>query len=531
MRWRFAALIITAALGSPLISPGAAGAGESMDIAWGNVNCDAGVNPVDSLMELRFDAGLSTTKADPACPDIGASVTADDVARVWGDVDCSGTVNPVDSLKLLRKDAGLSVAKVDASCDDIGVVVSVGPGGPNQGITFAGLVPSSIDGEELSVAQVAGDSLQAQDAGWADYFDQFGLDPGGFGAATSVPHADSDLGIRVTALTADTDWTAALAAFVAAIEAAEPGSPYTIETVMFGSREVVKVSQDADESIATYYHASGDTLWIVDSSDEALVQRLFEALPGVPAAAPLAAPAGDNGPLPGSTFVVGVLLRQPENPVCVAEPYGRQLLVFTALDGVYQVPVPSTMALTGIVAGSLREPSSSGGGPTFNYQAETYGSPEFISMQIVAWAGGQGFGQATFPVQHCLNGDWMDGDRTIRISHTLNQVVAALIEGEICDETGGNDFTGMLSGDVLTGNDLKVCNPDECVEAGHLPNSELASFTAFIATDGNSANVEWQGKFYDLVYDDDNNLVGCPVTSTPTNFFSIERLTFGPGFP
>jgi hypothetical protein len=77
---------------------------------WGDNNCSGAPDPVDSLLTLRFDAGLNTNTGE--CPDFGQVVeVADASPHPWGDVDCSGAVNPVDSLKLLRFDAGLSVTQ------------------------------------------------------------------------------------------------------------------------------------------------------------------------------------------------------------------------------------------------------------------------------------------------------------------------------------------------------------------------------------------------------------------------------------
>ncbi|MCH8050469.1 MAG: right-handed parallel beta-helix repeat-containing protein [Chloroflexi bacterium] len=92
-------------------------------VTWGDANCSGSVNPVDSLLTLRFDAGLGTDTGD--CPDFGQVV---DVAfaspHAWGDVDCGGDVTPVDSLKLLRHDAGLSVAQ-EGNCPLIGAEVTI----------------------------------------------------------------------------------------------------------------------------------------------------------------------------------------------------------------------------------------------------------------------------------------------------------------------------------------------------------------------------------------------------------------------
>ena len=92
-------------------------------MSWGDANCSGGVGPVDSLLTLRHDAGLSANTGD--CPAFGQVVeVANASPHLWGDVDCSGEVNPIDSLKLLRHDAGLSVARVDG-CPEIGTSVTI----------------------------------------------------------------------------------------------------------------------------------------------------------------------------------------------------------------------------------------------------------------------------------------------------------------------------------------------------------------------------------------------------------------------
>jgi len=94
---------------------------------WGNMNDCSGADnppdPIDSLLTLRADAGLSTNTGD--CPPFGTEVDVLNASlHLWGDVDCSGAVNPVDSLKLLRFDAGLSVAQ-EEGCPVIGSVVII----------------------------------------------------------------------------------------------------------------------------------------------------------------------------------------------------------------------------------------------------------------------------------------------------------------------------------------------------------------------------------------------------------------------
>jgi parallel beta-helix repeat protein len=85
---------------------------------WGDVDCSDGVDPVDSLKLLRFDAGLSVAQG-MNCPPVGEPHQFNGSEELWGDIDCSDAVDPVDSLKALRHDAGLSVAQ-GSGCPPIG---------------------------------------------------------------------------------------------------------------------------------------------------------------------------------------------------------------------------------------------------------------------------------------------------------------------------------------------------------------------------------------------------------------------------
>jgi TolB protein len=92
-------------------------------IIWGDNNCSGSADPVDSLLTLRFDAGLGTNTG--GCPDMGEIVEVQDASlHPWGDVDCSADVTPVDSLKLLRFDAGLIVAQ-EAGCPGVGTGIKM----------------------------------------------------------------------------------------------------------------------------------------------------------------------------------------------------------------------------------------------------------------------------------------------------------------------------------------------------------------------------------------------------------------------
>ena len=121
----------TAPTATPTPSPSPTPTPLLLTFAWGDANCSDTSDPIDSLLTLRHDAGLNVS-LPAGCPALGTSVddggTGIATARIWGDVDCSGAVNPIDSLKVLRNDAGLSVSKIDPSCLNIGDVFSFGNG-------------------------------------------------------------------------------------------------------------------------------------------------------------------------------------------------------------------------------------------------------------------------------------------------------------------------------------------------------------------------------------------------------------------
>ncbi|HUF54207.1 MAG TPA: hypothetical protein VMR52_10600 [Dehalococcoidia bacterium] len=100
-------------------------------VVWGNHNCSGNPlgppDPVDALLNLRHDAGLSTNTGD--CPDMGATVTQLIASGqlTWGDADCSGAADPVDALKILRFDSGLSVSQTEP-CPDLGMGVTLALG-------------------------------------------------------------------------------------------------------------------------------------------------------------------------------------------------------------------------------------------------------------------------------------------------------------------------------------------------------------------------------------------------------------------
>jgi hypothetical protein len=101
------------------------------DVIWGDDQCDEEANPVDSLFTLRFDAGLGTDTGD--CPPMNKDITVLQVLPAgidgpvegnWGNVDCDAETNPVDSLKILRYDAGFD-SEQEEPCPEIGSGVKI----------------------------------------------------------------------------------------------------------------------------------------------------------------------------------------------------------------------------------------------------------------------------------------------------------------------------------------------------------------------------------------------------------------------
>lgn len=87
----------------------------------GDVNCSrvsgqpGGVNSVDALAILRYNAALAPTPQNEPCPDIGTGSGGG-----FGDVDCGGGIDSVDALKVLRHSAGLSVSQTQP-CTPMGL--------------------------------------------------------------------------------------------------------------------------------------------------------------------------------------------------------------------------------------------------------------------------------------------------------------------------------------------------------------------------------------------------------------------------
>lgn len=403
-------------------------------------------------------------------------------------------------------------------------------------VALEGNVPSLVHGEALRVGRATGDEMQDADPTWGDFFAAVGTSAGSVEIETSNPLPGSTLDLHVTAWTAPgAGWAQRLADFFAAI-AANPSSAYAAEEQVLGGRSLWRVSVPAEPSYgATWYLVAGDTLFLVTSGDESLAADVLEALPpGDPGGAPLAAPRLAP-PIPGTTFLDLRLLQPVARPVCVAEPFNpRVTLNLMAIDRYYQVPSPAHIAVASLQRGGTHRQAVYGPLGTFLYEATYFGSPEEALFQAVAPAGAQGTTLVVFPVQHCLNGTWQDGNRLLKVDHVVQTITATVHQGTLCDEHGGVAFSGSLSptSGNFEGSDLKVCEIDECVAAGLLPSSSLTDYSAAISHDGSYIDFDWMSVQYDLVYDENDQLVGCtPNGDLQPRSFSIQRLLFGPSVP
>lgn len=102
------------------------------EVKWADANCTETVDPVDSLLTLRHDAGLSVDTND--CPPMGKFINVlqvlpagleEPITAFWGNVDCNvAGINPVDSLMILRFDAHLSVTQTEP-CPPMGAGVEI----------------------------------------------------------------------------------------------------------------------------------------------------------------------------------------------------------------------------------------------------------------------------------------------------------------------------------------------------------------------------------------------------------------------
>jgi hypothetical protein len=384
-------------------------------------------------------------------------------------------------------------------------------------------VPSAIGGVEVVIASINGDELdpEAMDA----LAQAYGVDP----AQVELAIAADESGMAYQAgviRVPGRNWAAVLDALAGT---GTLGSGATYEWVDMGGRRILRAQSADDPALpSVHYAALGDAVFYVQSSDDGAVETSVEALPED---AGEGSSGGWEPPVPGTFPLMLTVVERPRTPVCVGEPAGRQWLKVMAIDTGYGVPYPyTTYSVTGRLMDSADLPFQTGPMAIFPYAAERYGADgrEEVRVDAVSLMGGHGQATVIFDVQHCLYGTWQDDERVVRITPPFSDsVTAEVIDGTLCGEEGGIDFSGVLSGDRLTGDDLTVCNPDECVDPGLLPPSATVPFTAQVSDDGWSVSFDWTGDFYQFDEDAQGNIVSCTKTSTEDHQFTITRLTFG----
>jgi hypothetical protein len=330
------------------------------------------------------------------------------------------------------------------------------------------------------------------------------------------------------------DWMGLLALYTAGIQA-HPESGLVASQETLGGKSVWHVTAPGQPEYSSYYYGGGDTLYLIGSDDANLAAEAFATLPATTSGESPALPLTDNPPVPGSNPLVLTPIRAIIPPVCVAEPFGRVRLDLMAIDTGYAIPIVANFFATGILDGETRPTTDAGPIATLYYRATMFSNQqENIQLQAIAPAGGTGTSSFQFPVQHCLNGTWQDAQRVLQMDHQVTDITANIQSGTLCDEEGGVAFSGTLEPATyqFSGSDLKVCNPDDCVQAGLEPVSTTVDYSAEIALDGNSISFSWKSEDIDRTYDNNDHLQSCTFNGGYTDHsFSIDRITFGPEVP
>jgi hypothetical protein len=91
-------------------------------LTWGSFSCEGPIVPQDAVSLLMNDAGIpvSAPAGNSTCPSVGQAVYAGGAYWLWGDIDCSAAINAVDSVKLLLWLIGTPVAALDPECPSPG---------------------------------------------------------------------------------------------------------------------------------------------------------------------------------------------------------------------------------------------------------------------------------------------------------------------------------------------------------------------------------------------------------------------------
>src|SRR3990172_2602067 len=130
-----------------------------------------------------------------------------------------------------------------------------------------------------------------------------------------------------------------------------------------------------------------------------------------------------------------VVLSSPIPPVCVGEPPGRHHIQLLAIDTAVAVPSPyNVFMMTGLLGPMPPAIPQTGALADFVYAASRYGGGlERLTIEDRSLLGGFGQYLLEFPVQHCLGGEWLDGERVVRITPpSSTHFTAEVVSGTIC---------------------------------------------------------------------------------------------------
>jgi hypothetical protein len=227
------------------IPPSASPAAAASTIA-GDANCSGAVDPIDSLVILRGDAGLAT----PPCTDLA-------------DVQCDGDVDPVDSLQILRFDAGLSVIQ-QPGCTSIGEQMA-----SSDQLIEQALANGDITDEEAIIYRVF---AAFSDSRLPDEYD---------GAPSDLPDSDAAMVAAVKFAGLSPQAQAILRPFLTPPYA--PGSWLHLATV--GSAHAAATTETPEPTIDP---AEWTTFWAADGEVKVWARNIY---PGELAKAPLVAAA------------------------------------------------------------------------------------------------------------------------------------------------------------------------------------------------------------------------------------------------
>ena len=424
----------------------------------------------------------------------------------------------------------------------VALTASCGPPGNPTVTPLAETLPAQVGGTTLKIQSFTGAQIaDPKSAGWTSQLASIGATAADLSLALSTPAygATSDFSIGVFRI-ANTDWNARFNAYVAAVQAK---GTYQFSQVTLGGKAVWRGQSVANPTGPKgYYYVAGDTLFFLSTSNEAEAAEAFGKItpgsqaaavaslaPETPAETMIASSATD---LAGSIMIT--VLIPPLTPYCVGEPFGRtSLQLLATATGL----IPDTSVVTSAQApanGAYYIPNIPGPMPTFYYRAFQWGlgAGEQMTFMATSLASSATAGPIFFfaEVDQCLNGIWNDSDRTLQIDQHAKSVTAKQTTGALTCGAPGLSFSGTYNFG-LSGSDLVICNPAECVSAGFLDRTTQVSYTGVLDDSGSNLTITWNDLVYAEQFDEMGNLTSCTQTGTSAQSFQLTRSLFGPGVP